>query len=162
MTETTPTQSLKLSPRVRASQRWQVLPIIEILSLLVALILPFVLQDYLTVFATRVLILCLFALSFDLVWGYSGIMSFGQALFFGLAGYGVALMARDPGAWQPIAGGTDVMVLYGAGHLAHRKFVSICNLSELRGIRESASELEIGAACTFRHGALRICSMRRR
>jgi branched-chain amino acid transport system permease protein len=95
MTETTPTQSLKLSPRVRASQRRQVLPIIEILALLVAIILPFVLQDYLTVFATRVLILCLFALSFDLVWGYSGIMSFGQALFFGLAGYGVALMARD-------------------------------------------------------------------
>ena len=29
------------------------------------------------------LILCLFALSFDLVWGYAGIMSFGQALFFG-------------------------------------------------------------------------------
>ena len=53
------------------------------------------LQDYLTVFATRVVILALFALSFDLVWGYAGIMSFGQALFFGSAGYGVALLARD-------------------------------------------------------------------
>ncbi len=40
-------------------------------------------------------ILALFALSFDLVWGYAGIMSFGQALFFGSAGYGVALLARD-------------------------------------------------------------------
>src|SRR5207237_8810253 len=46
-------------------------------------------------FATRVIILALFALSFDLVWGYAGIMSFGQALFFGSAGYGVALLARD-------------------------------------------------------------------
>jgi branched-chain amino acid transport system permease protein len=63
--------------------------------LIIALILPFVLQDYLTVFATRVVILALFALSFDLVWGYAGIMSFGQALFFGAAGYGVALLARD-------------------------------------------------------------------
>ena len=59
--------------------------------------LPLVLQDYLTVFATRVVDPGLFALSFDLVWGYAGIMSFGQALFFGSAGYGVALLARDLG-----------------------------------------------------------------
>lgn len=72
-----------------------ILPIVEGVVLLAALVLPFVLQDYLTVFATRVLILALFALSFDLVWGYAGIMSFGQALFFGSAGYGVALLARD-------------------------------------------------------------------
>ena len=73
----------------------KVLPILEGVVLMIALILPFVLPDYLTVFATRVLILALFALSFDLVWGYAGIMSFGQALFFGAAGYGVALLARD-------------------------------------------------------------------
>ena len=48
--------------------------------LAIGALLPLVLQDYLTVYATRVLILCLFALSFDLVWGYAGIMSFGQAL----------------------------------------------------------------------------------
>src|SRR6516225_2035304 len=58
---------------------------------------PMMLADYLTVCVTRVLILALLALSFDLVWGYSGIMSFGQALFFGAAGYGVALVARDLG-----------------------------------------------------------------
>ncbi|MBI5263991.1 MAG: branched-chain amino acid ABC transporter permease [Bradyrhizobium sp.] len=72
-----------------------ILLIVEGGVLLAALVLPLVLQDYLTVFATRVLILALFALSFDLVWGYAGIMSFGQALFFGCAGYGVALLARD-------------------------------------------------------------------
>src|SRR6266446_3671329 len=77
--------------------RRKVLPIVEGLTLIVALVLPLFLQDYLTVFATRVIILALFALSFDLVWGYAGIMSFGQALFFGSAGYGVALMARDLG-----------------------------------------------------------------
>jgi branched-chain amino acid transport system permease protein len=80
-------------PQVAAPRK--VLPIVEILALLVAVFLPLVLQDYLTVFATRVIILALFALSFDLVWGYAGIMSFGQALFFGSAGYGVALLARD-------------------------------------------------------------------
>jgi branched-chain amino acid transport system permease protein len=110
MTETPPTQSLKISPRAPSPRRWQVLPIIEILVLVVALLLPLVLQDYLTIFATRVLILCLFALSFDLVWGYSGIMSFGQALFFGLAGYGVALIARDLGI-------TSMLIVLPAGLL---------------------------------------------
>ena len=66
----------------------------EIVVLAIGALLPLVLQDYLTIYATRVLILCLFALSFDLVWGYAGIMSFGQAVFFGSAGYGVALIAR--------------------------------------------------------------------
>ncbi|NEV02167.1 branched-chain amino acid ABC transporter permease [Bradyrhizobium sp. UFLA 03-164] len=83
------------APAGRTSAGWKVLPIVEGLVLLIALVLPWILQDYLTVFATRVVILALFALSFDLVWGYAGIMSFGQALFFGAAGYGVALMARD-------------------------------------------------------------------
>jgi branched-chain amino acid transport system permease protein len=72
-----------------------VIPILEIVLLVVFAAAPIMLADYLTVFVTRVLILALLALSFDLVWGYSGIMSFGQALFFGTAGYGVALLARD-------------------------------------------------------------------
>ena len=82
-------------PAAMARRSIPVLPLLEAATLIVAISLPFVLEDYLTVFATRVLILALFALSFDLVWGYAGIMSFGQALFFGSAGYGVALMARD-------------------------------------------------------------------
>src|SRR3977135_2891887 len=94
MTETTPT-SLTFSQPLRSPRRWPILPIVEIAVLAIGLLLPLVLQDYLTVFATRVLILCLFALSFDLVWGYAGIMSFGQSLFFGTAGYSVALIARD-------------------------------------------------------------------
>ena len=40
------------------------------------------------------------AISFDLCWGYSGIMSFGQALFFGMAGYVVALLANKAGFVQ--------------------------------------------------------------
>jgi branched-chain amino acid transport system permease protein len=83
------------TPARQAAAGWKVLPILEGLVLIVALFLPLVLQDYLTVFATRVVILALFALSFDLVWGYAGIMSFGQAMFFGAAGYSVALLARD-------------------------------------------------------------------
>ncbi|RWG06107.1 branched-chain amino acid ABC transporter permease [Mesorhizobium sp.] len=68
---------------------------LEVAVLVSAVALPALMPDYLTVFATRVAILALFALSFDLVWGYAGILSFGQALFFGSAGYGAALLARD-------------------------------------------------------------------
>jgi branched-chain amino acid transport system permease protein len=59
------------------------------------LVVPALVPGYLTDFASRLLILALFALSFDLVFGYAGIMSFGQAFFFGGAGYVVALLARD-------------------------------------------------------------------
>jgi branched-chain amino acid transport system permease protein len=87
--------TLEFAPSGTHARHRAVLPIIELLVLAFALLSPVVLPDYLTIYATRVLILCLFALSFDLVWGYAGIMSFGQALFFGTAGYGVALIARD-------------------------------------------------------------------
>lgn len=97
MTEITHSSAPSTTRQHGASRRWAVLPILEVALLAIGLVLPWLLQDYLTVYATRVLILCLFALSFDLVWGYAGIMSFGQAAFFGSAGYGVALLARDLG-----------------------------------------------------------------
>src|SRR5262249_30285096 len=79
----------------RRRRRIPTIPILEIAVFAILAVAPIVAADYLTVFVTRVLILALLALSFDLVWGYSGIMSFGQALFFGAAGYSVALLARD-------------------------------------------------------------------
>jgi len=60
-----------------------------------------------------------------------------------------ALLADEPGQWTPIAGGTDVMVLYAAGKLAARKLVSVWNLPELRGIEVTPEVLRIGAACTY-------------
>lgn len=77
------------------SARRAVIPWVEAVFLVGFLVVPAILPDYLTDFASRLLILALFALSFDLVFGYAGIMSFGQAFFFGGAGYAVALLARD-------------------------------------------------------------------
>ncbi|MBF6570745.1 MAG: branched-chain amino acid ABC transporter permease [Candidatus Binataceae bacterium] len=77
--------------------RMSLIPIVELLLLAIFAVLPLFLPAYLTMFMTRILILSLLAISFDLVWGYAGILSFGQALFFGTAGYSVALMARDLG-----------------------------------------------------------------
>jgi CO/xanthine dehydrogenase FAD-binding subunit len=59
------------------------------------------------------------------------------------------LLADEPGAWLPIAGGTDVMVQYAAGKLSARKLVSIWNLPELRRIDVEGDEIRIGAACTY-------------
>ena len=61
----------------------------------------------------------------------------------------LSLMAREPGLWLPIAGGTDVMVQYAAGKLPARKLVSIWNLPELRRIEVTESEIRIGAGCTY-------------
>jgi branched-chain amino acid transport system permease protein len=73
------------------------LPVIELAVLAAALLAPLAMTSSpeLITLATNVLILSLLAISFDLCWGYSGIMSFGQALFFGVAGYAVALIGRD-------------------------------------------------------------------
>lgn len=73
----------------------RVLPWIEALLLIAALPLPWIVEDFWTLFVTKVLILGLLAISFDLVWGYAGMMSFGQALFFGVAGYVSALIATQ-------------------------------------------------------------------
>jgi CO/xanthine dehydrogenase FAD-binding subunit len=61
----------------------------------------------------------------------------------------LALHGSEPGSWLPIAGGTDVMVLYAAGRLPARKLVSIGNVHELRYIEVTSSEVRIGAGCTY-------------
>jgi len=61
----------------------------------------------------------------------------------------VSLLASEPGAWLPIAGGTDVMVQYAAGKLPARKLVSIWNLPELRRIEITDDEVRIGAGYTY-------------
>ena len=61
----------------------------------------------------------------------------------------VGLLARSPGEWLPIAGGTDIMVLYAAGKLQARKLVSIWNIPELRSIDVLANEIRVGAGCTY-------------
>jgi CO/xanthine dehydrogenase FAD-binding subunit len=61
----------------------------------------------------------------------------------------LTLLAAEPGAWLPIAGGTDLMVQYAAGKLPARKLVSVWNLPGLRGVEVSSEEIRIGAGCTY-------------
>ena len=61
----------------------------------------------------------------------------------------LSLLAGEPAQWLPIAGGTDVMVLYSAGKLPNRKLINIWNIPELRQIEVFPDRIRIGAACTY-------------
>jgi CO/xanthine dehydrogenase FAD-binding subunit len=61
----------------------------------------------------------------------------------------LALLAAEPGAWTPMAGGTELMVALGAGRLAQRKLVSLWGIDELRQITANNDWLSIGAGSTF-------------
>jgi len=64
-------------------------------------------------------------------------------------GEALDVLARGDGEWQPFAGGTDLMVLLEAGKLPHKNYVNIWNLSELRGIEVTDSQVTLGALTTY-------------
>jgi len=61
----------------------------------------------------------------------------------------LAALAREPGVWQPFAGGTDLMVLLEAGKLPHKNYLNIWNLTALRGIQEATDHITLGALTTY-------------
>jgi len=58
------------------------------------LVFPKVGSVFAVLLLTEILIFALFALSFNLLFGYTGLLSFGHAAFFGLGGYAMALLAQ--------------------------------------------------------------------
>jgi branched-chain amino acid transport system permease protein len=86
--------ALAVRHRVRA---WEFLP------WALALAFYFAFPKYLG-FGTELLVTILFALSLDLVLGYAGIVTLGQAAFFGAGAYTVGILAKR-GIWnEPITG----------------------------------------------------------
>ncbi|MBA3804231.1 MAG: xanthine dehydrogenase family protein subunit M [Acidobacteria bacterium] len=63
--------------------------------------------------------------------------------------HALEVLADEPGVWKPFAGGTDLMVLFEAGRLAHKRFLNIWNLKELRGIEVTAEYVTLGALATY-------------
>jgi ABC-type branched-subunit amino acid transport system permease subunit len=55
-------------------------------------LLPLILSMFQVVQITVFLIFCLLAVSLDLSWGLAGLLSFGQAAFFGIGGYTYAIL----------------------------------------------------------------------
>ena len=62
-----------------------------------AAFLPEVLSLYATINATSFVVLAILALSLGLVWGFGGIVCFGQTAFFGIGGYAYAVAAINFG-----------------------------------------------------------------
>lgn len=59
------------------------------------LVLPYVSPYFIVFVATEILIMGLFATSFNLLFGYTGLLSFGHAAYFGTGAYVAALLLRD-------------------------------------------------------------------
>lgn len=78
--------------------------------LLVLLVLPFLLSDYPRALVSEILIIAIFAMSLDLLLGFTGLMSFGHAGFFGLGAYSVAVLGTLFGmnAWIGLAAGVII------------------------------------------------------
>ncbi|HEV3259924.1 MAG TPA: urea ABC transporter permease subunit UrtC, partial [Gemmataceae bacterium] len=77
---------------------------------------------------TRFMALALFALSVDLVWGYTGLLSLGQGLYFGLgayaAGYSLKLQSAALEVGKPFTPGPD---------MALPDFMEYCRLGQVPG-----------------------------
>ncbi|MBU9714349.1 branched-chain amino acid ABC transporter permease [Bacillus tamaricis] len=66
-----------------------------IISLLILFAVPILVSKNSTLFMlTNIFIWAVFAMSYNLLLGYTGIISFGHAMFFGIGAYCFALMAR--------------------------------------------------------------------
>jgi branched-chain amino acid transport system permease protein len=62
------------------------------LLIIAAILAPFVISEFYLAILGEALIMSLLALSFNLLFGYMGQLSFGQAAFYGLSGYTVAMI----------------------------------------------------------------------
>lgn len=83
-------------------------PLIPGLVLFGALIsAPFILSIYWVMILTEILTMGLFAMSFNLLFGYTGLLSFGQAGFFGAGAYcAVLTLLHGPASlWAALAAG---------------------------------------------------------
>jgi urea ABC transporter permease protein UrtC len=77
--------------------------VVAIGAVLVAFaVFPIVAGDYQTQLMGKFLVFGVLALSLDLMWGYTGVINFSQATFFGIGAYGAALtmkhLAATPGS----------------------------------------------------------------
>ncbi len=63
-----------------------------VVGALFLIIIPFFLSTYGEGLMTRFLIFALFAMSYNVVFGYAGLLSLGHAAFFGAGGYTVAIL----------------------------------------------------------------------
>jgi branched-chain amino acid transport system permease protein len=72
---------------------WRGLTTVSIVGILVLAALPYVLSTYYLGLVVEMMIFALFAMSLDLLIGYTGMASLGHAAYFGVAAYATGLLA---------------------------------------------------------------------
>ena len=87
--------------------RSRVLAVVLIVVLLGCLFAPFIFPGVKALnVAAKVLIFAVLVASFDLLLGYTGIVSFAHTMFFGIGAYGIAIATTRMGAtWSALAVG---------------------------------------------------------
>ena len=83
------------SPVIKTGPNWQ-LRLRQIsgylLIIIIILALPAFISDYIQSMIVKILIFSIFAMSLNLLWGYTGLTSLGHAAYFGIAGYTVGIL----------------------------------------------------------------------
>ena len=82
---------------MRLSQDFRGTVIVAILGAIFTLVAPLVLEFFTIINLTTAIALAVLALSLALVWGYGGILCFGQTAFFGLGAYAYTIAAINFG-----------------------------------------------------------------
>jgi branched-chain amino acid transport system permease protein len=124
----------RVSDSLRNTSRWKVW---EPIFWLLALASPFVLSSH-ALIINEIAIVALFAISLDLVLGYTGIVSLGHAAFFGMGAYGAALFAKLVMP-DPLVGLVVAIVVSSA-------LGAICSLTILRGSDLTRLMVTLGVA----------------
>jgi branched-chain amino acid transport system permease protein len=87
--------------------RNRVLAMLLVAMLVALLLLPFIAPGVKALnVAAKILVFVVLVASFDLLLGYTGIVSFAHTMFFGIGAYGIAIASSrmGPGWWSLIAG----------------------------------------------------------
>lgn len=86
-----------------------------ILLIVAGLIAPHVISEFYLLILGEALVMSLFALSFNLLFGYMGQLPFGQAAFYGLGGYGMAILLTkfQVNFWLSFIAGIGIAALIG-------------------------------------------------
>jgi branched-chain amino acid transport system permease protein len=81
-----------------------------LVALALLLVLPFFLTDYPRALVSEIFIFAIFAMSLDLLVGFTGLLSLGHAAFFGLGAYSVAVLGAQFGIdpWMGLAAGVAI------------------------------------------------------
>jgi branched-chain amino acid transport system permease protein len=79
----------------RMTNRVTIVVALALFSLLA--VFPWIGKTFYTDLVTKIMIMSIFALSLDLLVGYTGLVSFGHAAFFGIGAYALALLSPKAG-----------------------------------------------------------------